>query len=1080
MMLHPAARRHPRGALFVLCLLLAGSLLLGLGAVTHTATTYAANLPAAPPPPEANAPAAAEAAPGRLVIGVPPGLDAAAVQRLASRHGATVERWLPRLGLALLRVPVGTERATQVALAPEDTVDFVGEHRPLARIADTPGDEYWDQQWGPVKIQTPAAWDLAWGHPSIAIAVIDTGVNYLHADLESQMWYNPGESALDPLTGLRSCNTPLAFNGEDDDGNGYVDDCRGYDFVDPRDNNPLDEHASGHGTFVAGIAAAAVNNPDTQAPDDFEGVAGVGRNSRIMALRTLNQNGAGYTLDIAEAIDYAAANGAQVINLSLTYPPTLSDTSNDAEMLRRAIGFAQAQGALVVAASGNEGYPGVSYPAKVAGVVAVGASTTSDNRANFSNYGARLDLVAPGVGIYGVLRQPGTRTYGYYAGDPGSSSGTSFAAPHAAGVAALIRALRPDLSEAAVYDLLRQTADDVGAAGFDTLTGWGRLNAARAVSASIPGLNLAVNTDTGVGISGRTTVRVRVTDPEGRAAGLGARVTLSGTRGTLMPATVTLDDQGTATAQFTAGPEPGPAHIIATLGVLSATAPLTITSGVPVTLTLDATPVPVITNGMSTITATVRDEGGNPVMSSLYVTFTATLGTLDPASTLTAEGQAGTIFTAGMASGVALIEAQAARFTATLALPIVGPGEPFTVTLDAEPAVTLVNGASVQITAQVVDAFGDPVSDGIPIQFATDLGALSAPSDLTLGGQAEVVLTPGTQAGGAHISAQAGNVQGSLTVPILAGPAATLALSTQPIELTVGYNQIARLAATAADQYGNPVTDGTLVQFATTLGQLAVTSAATSGGKAEVDLIGGVVAGEAQVTATAPGGAEGRATVTIRPAASAAIALAAMPAEITVGGGVSRLQVTVRDAYDNLVADGTVVTVTADLGGLRPVADAGLAPVRTLAVQTVEGVAQADLVSGDMAGSATVRAAIAPEVYDTISVTFRPGAPVSLTLAVNPAQIRAGGRVELSAWVTDGFGNPVQDGTAVNFAASSGYLSQALVPTSDGAALTRLTAPLQPGPVQVVAVSGDASDFETVTVEEGPPLPMVFLPLVLR
>ncbi len=1079
MMLHKTARRGMRGkpTSLLLCssLLLAATLLLGLGAITHTAAARAAAWPAAALPPE---PDVAAAAPGHLVIGVPPGLDAATVQRLAARHGATVERWLPRLGLALLRVPAGTETAAQAALAAEDAVDFVGEHRPLARIADTPGDEYWDQPWGPVKVQAPAAWDLAWGHPSVVIAVIDTGVNYLHADLESQMWYNPGESALDPLTGRRTCDTPLAFNGIDDDGNSYVDDCRGYDFVIP-DNSPLDEHSSGHGTFVSGIAAAAVNNPDTQVPGSFEGVAGMGRNSHLMALRALNQNGAGYTLDIAEAIDYAATNGAQVINLSLTYPPTLSDSSTDANMLRRAIASAQEQGALVVAASGNENYPGVSYPAKIAGV--------SGRRRQHDRRQPRLLLqLRRAAGLRCARRghlwraQTARHPHLRLRRRPGLQQRHLVRRAYASGVAAVIRALRPDLSEAAVYDLLRQTVDDVGAVGFDTLTGWGRLNAARAISASIPGLTLAVSTDTGTGINGRTTVQVRITDPEGRAAGLGARVALSSTLGTLTPAVVTLDGQGAATAQFTADSEPGPAHITATLGVLSVTVPLTITSGVPVTLTLDAAPTPVITNGTATITATVRDEGGNPVMNSLPVSFTATLGTLDPISATTDEGLAVTTFTAGMTSGSALIEAQAAGFTATLPLPVIGPGEPFTVTLTADPAATSVNGAPVRITAQVVDAFGDPVSDGTPLHFTTDLGELSAPTALTDDGEAEVTLTPGTQAGDAHISAQAGNVQGSLTVPILAGPAATLTLSAQPAELSAGYNQIARLTATAADQYGNPVADGTPIQYTTTLGQLAVASVATNGGKAEVNLIGGLIAGQAQVTATAPGGAQGQATVTIRPAAPDAVALTATPDEVTVGGEVSRLRATVRDAYANLVADGTVVTFTVDLGGLRPVTDENAAPVQVLAVSTVQGVAQADVVSGAMAGSATVRAAIAPEVYDALNVTFRPDAPASLTLAIDPPQVRTGGRVELSAWVTDQFGNPVQDGTPVSFAASSGRLSQALVLTSDGAALTWLTAPLQPGPVQVVAVSGAASDFETLTVEEGPPLQGVFLPLVLR
>ncbi len=548
-------------------LLFAGSLLLLLAAATHAAT-----LPASPPPPAAAA--------GRLVIGVSPDFDAATVQRLAARYGATVERWLPRLGLALLRVPVGAERATQATLAADASVDFVGEHRQLARIADTPGDEYWDQQWGAAKIQAPAAWDLAWGDPSVVIAVIDTGVNYRHADLESQMWCNPGESELDPSTDRCSCDTPLAANGIDDDGNGYVDDCRGYRFEGIiRNNDPQDGHD--HGTFVAGIAAAATNNPNVRMPGRYEGVAGIGRNARIMALRVLNESGVGYTFDIAEAIDYAAANGAQIINLSLTYPPSLSDKSDDAQILQRAVAYARGRDVLVVAASGNEGYPGVSYPAKIAGVLAVGASTSNDDRAYFSNYGARLDLVAPGVAIFGVLRQPDDHTYGYYGGDPASSSGTSFAAPHVAGVAALVRSLRPDLSEAAVHDLFLQTADDVGAAGFDALTGWGRLNAARVVSASLAGLDLAVAAEPSVGVNGRALVQVSVTDPAGRAAGLGARVALSATLGVLSPVTVTLDSRGEASAQFVAGPEPGLAQITATLGALSAAAPLTVTADGP-------------------------------------------------------------------------------------------------------------------------------------------------------------------------------------------------------------------------------------------------------------------------------------------------------------------------------------------------------------------------------------------------------------------------------------------------------------------------------------------------------------------
>ena len=137
----------------------------------------------------------------------------------------------------------------------------------------------------------------------------------------------------------------------------------------------------------------------------------------------------------------------------------------------------------MVGASGNHSAAAlqpVSYPAACPGVVAVGASTRDDTRAYFSDAGDRLDLVAPGEGIFSTLRGSDV-AYGLYGS---SGSGTSFAAPHVAGAAALMRGSRPDLSQDQVRDLLRQTADDVGELGFDPLTGWGRLNAARAMGAA--------------------------------------------------------------------------------------------------------------------------------------------------------------------------------------------------------------------------------------------------------------------------------------------------------------------------------------------------------------------------------------------------------------------------------------------------------------------------------------------------------------------------------------------------------------------------------------------------------------------
>ncbi len=190
--------------------------------------------------------------PGQLVVGVAPDLDEAALRVMLAGSGATLDDWLPNLGLARVLMPVGEELAVAEALNAEPAVDFIAPNRKLARVADVPLDPYWPQQWGMAKVAGPAAWNLAWGDPSVPIAIVDTGILQDHWDLQSQTWYNPGESAVDPATGGRTCDAAIAHNGIDDDNNGYIDDCRGWDFV-ADDADPQDEH--GHGTVVAGIAA---------------------------------------------------------------------------------------------------------------------------------------------------------------------------------------------------------------------------------------------------------------------------------------------------------------------------------------------------------------------------------------------------------------------------------------------------------------------------------------------------------------------------------------------------------------------------------------------------------------------------------------------------------------------------------------------------------------------------------------------------------------------------------------------------------------------------------------------------------
>lgn len=631
---------------------------------------------AAPTPPDSTI-ADTPLIPGEVVLAVPPHLDRAQLDAIAQRHGMRVKRWVPRLGLALVITGTGRELQAARDLEAEPLVRFATEHRLLARVADVPLDEYWDRQWGMARIEAPAAWDMVWADPAVVIAVLDTGVHLSHWDLVGQFWINPGESGIDPNTGLRTCAAPIASNLEDDDGNGYVDDCWGYDFV-MSDNYPADEH--GHGTFVAGIAGAAANNRDPYL-SKYEGVAGAGRQAALMALRVLDANGRGSAFNIAQAVDYAAANGARIINLSLTFPPRTSPESHDVAILRQAIEAAQAADVLVVGASGNENYNGVSFPAAFSGVLAVGASRRDDTRASFSNYGTRLDLVAPGVEIFSTLWRPGTHSYGYYGSSASSSQGTSFAAPHVAGVAALVRALRPDLSQSAVYELVRRTADDVGDLGFDIYTGWGRLNARRAVEEAAIGLQLNLAADPPTLPVGRLgTVRLAITTPSAAPAGLGARVRLESSpgiavraatdaNGFVFPDVVTADSTGRAEAFFVADTLPGTAYITATLGFVTGSLPITITSGQPATLTLAARPATVATDGgQAVITATAWDEGGILVLDGTPVTFTTTLGSVDPPSALTVDGLATTVFTAGSETGTATVTATAGDVTATVSI----------------------------------------------------------------------------------------------------------------------------------------------------------------------------------------------------------------------------------------------------------------------------------------------------------------------------------------------------------------------------------------------------------------------------
>ncbi len=291
----------------------------------------------------------------------------------------------------------------------------LGQTTPLPNAPNLGGNN-----WGADMVNAPEAWAQGHTGDGIVVAVVDSGVDYSHIDLRDNIWVNTGE---------------IANNGIDDDGNGFIDDTTGWDFSS-NDNRPLD--VEGHGTHVAGTIAATNNNT---------GVTGIAYGARIMPVRVLGDNGSGSSSDVAAGIRYAAANGADVINLSL-------GSSRPNSTIEAAIEYATEQGSFVVMASGNEYASETGYPARYATDygIAVGAVDRNRQAADFSN-DAGTDsslqyVVAPGVDI--VSTSPNNRYR--------PLSGTSMATPHVAGVVALMLSANADLTHAQIRQILTSSA----------------------------------------------------------------------------------------------------------------------------------------------------------------------------------------------------------------------------------------------------------------------------------------------------------------------------------------------------------------------------------------------------------------------------------------------------------------------------------------------------------------------------------------------------------------------------------------------------------------------------------------------
>ncbi|WP_284014427.1 S8 family serine peptidase [Halobaculum litoreum] len=285
-----------------------------------------------------------------------------------------------------------------------------------------PNDPQFASQYAPQQVNSDRAWDTTLGDSSVTVAVVDTGAQYDHPDLQGNYASDPGRDFAD---------------GDSD----------------PYPDVPGDEY---HGTHVSGCASAVVDNGT--------GVAGQS-NSSLINGRSLDESGSGSTADIADAIQWAADRGADVINLSLGGGGYTSTMKN-------AVSYADDNGALVVAAAGNSGAASVSYPAAYSEAVAVSAVDSEENLASFSQYGDSVELCAPGVNVLSTT----TEARGAYE----ELSGTSMATPVASGVAGLALAAWPNLTNTELRDHLKATAADIGLSS--SQQGSGQVDALAAVT----------------------------------------------------------------------------------------------------------------------------------------------------------------------------------------------------------------------------------------------------------------------------------------------------------------------------------------------------------------------------------------------------------------------------------------------------------------------------------------------------------------------------------------------------------------------------------------------------------------------
>jgi thermitase len=392
-------------------------------------------------------------APGEILVKFKPSLSEQKIESMIAAYKSRKLRRIPRIDVLKLQIPEGVEVMEMVSLMSQDPDVEYAEANYIVHIAVTPNDPLFIYQYalsnkgqdigvpgspqGKLRadIKATEGWEETKGEEAIIIAVIDTGVDMLHPDLLGKI-----------LSG-------------------------GRDFVNDDDDATDDHH---HGTLVAGVAAANTDNT--------EGMAGVAWNCKILPVKVLDAEGEGYSDDLAEGIIWAVDNGANVINLSL-------GAEGGNQTIEDALKYAYEGDVVVVAVTGNDGGP-VLYPAAYdAYCLAVAGTNNVDERVTFSNsggvwesnYGPEVDVAAPAEDILSTVPTwfwgPGSFPYAY-------GGGTSMAAPHVAGLAALVKSIKPWLSAGEIMDIIRFSADDVNSIENprkDEFLGYGRISMEKAL-----------------------------------------------------------------------------------------------------------------------------------------------------------------------------------------------------------------------------------------------------------------------------------------------------------------------------------------------------------------------------------------------------------------------------------------------------------------------------------------------------------------------------------------------------------------------------------------------------------------------